>query len=79
MVHTNLGRSPWPEGAATRVASLVQGYVNLEFDLETGGRGQRAEAIERLVGQLFPGSGVAVVNNNAAAVLLVLNTLAELD
>ena len=77
VVHTNLGRSPWPAAAADRAASLTQRYLNLEFDLATGGRGQRGEALERLVGQLFPNVAVAVVNNNAAAVLLVLNTLAE--
>jgi len=77
VVHTNLGRSPWPATAARRVATLTQNYLNLEFDLETGSRGQRAEAIERLVGQMFPAAAVAVVNNNAAAVLLVLNTLAQ--
>ncbi len=77
VVHTNLGRSPWPAAAADRAAALAQRYLNLEFDLATGGRGQRGEALERLVGQLFPSAAVAVVNNNAAAVLLVLNTLAE--
>ena len=77
VVHTNLGRSPWPAAAADRVSTLSRRYMNLEFDLETGGRGQRGEAVERLVGQLFPAAAVAVVNNNAAAVLLVLNTLAE--
>ena len=76
IVHTNLGRSPWPAAAAERVAELSRRYLNLEFDLGTGGRGQRAVAIERLVAQLLPGAAVAVVNNNAAAVLLVLNTLA---
>ncbi len=76
VVHTNLGRSPWPAGAAERVAELSQRYLNLELDLASGGRGQRAEAIERLVSRLLPGAGTAVVNNNAAAVLLVLNTVA---
>jgi len=77
VVHTNLGRSPWPAAAAARVSELGQRYVNLEFDLESGGRGQRAVALERLVGELLPGTATAVVNNNAAAVLLTLNTLAE--
>lgn len=77
VVHTNLGRSPWPAAVAARTASLGQRYLNLEFDLEDGGRGQRAQAVESLVNQLLPGTEVVVVNNNAAAVLLVLNTLAE--
>ena len=77
VVHTNLGRSPWPAAATRRVAELSGRYLNLEFALSTGGRGQRAEAIERLFAQLLPGAAVAVVNNNAAAVLLVLNTVAQ--
>ena len=77
VVHTNLGRSPWPAAAAARAAGLGQRYLNLEFNLEDGGRGQRDKAVESLVNQLLPGTGVVVVNNNAAAVLLVLNTLAE--
>jgi L-seryl-tRNA(Ser) seleniumtransferase len=76
VVHTNLGRSPWP-AVAVQAAALAGRYLNLELDLEGGGRGQRAVAIERLVGELLDGAAAAVVNNNAAAVLLVLNTLAE--
>jgi L-seryl-tRNA(Ser) seleniumtransferase len=76
VVHTNLGRSPWPP-AAMQATALAGRYLNLELDLEDGGRGQRAVAIERLVGELLDGAAAAVVNNNAAAVLLVLNTLAE--
>lgn len=77
VVHTNLGRSPWPAAAAARTSQLGQRYLNLEFNLEDGSRGQRTEALESLVRELLPGTGVAVVNNNAAAVLLALNTLAE--
>jgi len=77
VIHTNLGRAPWPAAAAARTAELASRYLNLEFDLDSGGRGQRGEALERMVGQLLPGAAVAVVNNCAAAVLLVLNTLAE--
>ena len=76
VVHTNLGRSPWP-AVAVQAAALAGRYLNLELDLVGGGRGQRAVAIERLVGELLNGAAAAVVNNNAAAVLLVLNTLAE--
>lgn len=69
ILHTNLGRAPLPRAAS------VTGYSNLEFDLQTGKRGKRdahvAELIERLTGQ--PG---ILVNNNAAAVWLVLNELA---
>lgn len=77
VVHTNLGRSPWSPAAAARVADLARHYLNLEFDLVDGGRGERAAAIERMVAGLLPGAAVAVVNNCAAAVLLVLNTFAE--
>lgn len=77
IVHTNLGRAPWSEAAARRVAELAGGYLNLEIDLEVGRRGGRDEAVARLVARLLPGAAVAVVNNNAAAVLLVLNTLGE--
>jgi len=77
VVHTNLGRSPWSREAADRVASLARRYLDLEFDLEGGGRGGREAAVEHFVEQTLPGAGVCVVNNNAAAVLLVLNTFAE--
>ncbi|MFQ5743839.1 MAG: L-seryl-tRNA(Sec) selenium transferase [Acidobacteriota bacterium] len=77
IVHTNLGRSPWSAAAAERVASLSRHYLNLEFDLGGGTRGHRDAPVERLFQRLFPDSDVAVVNNNAAAVLLALNTLAD--
>jgi len=77
VIHTNLGRSPWVDAAATRTAEFSRRYVNLEFDLHSGGRGQRGEALERMMAQLLPGFATAVVNNCAAAVLLVLNTFAE--
>lgn len=77
VVHTNLGRSPWSAAAADRVAALSRRYLNLEFDIEAGKRGGRDAPVERLFHQILPDAGVAVVNNNAAAVLLVLNTLAD--
>jgi L-seryl-tRNA(Ser) seleniumtransferase len=77
VVHTNLGRSPWSEAAADRVSRLTRRYLNLEFDIEDGKRGSRDAPVERLFQQILPDTGVAVVNNNAAAVLLVLNTLAD--
>lgn len=77
VVHTNLGRSPWPAAAAARAASLAGRYLNLEFDLEEGRRGHRDRPVECLMERLFPGTATAVVNNNAAAVLLVLNTFAD--
>ncbi len=77
IVHTNLGRAPWSERAARRVAELAPAYTNLELDLERGARGRRDGALTRAIERLLPGADVAVVNNNAAAVLLVLNTFAE--
>ena len=77
VVHTNLGRSPWPASAAQRVAELATAYTNLEFDLDGGGRGGRETPVGSFLERLLPGYSVAVVNNNAAAVLLVLNTFAQ--
>lgn len=77
VVHTNLGRSPLPASALDRIAGLGGGYINLEYDLEKGERGKRDEGVRCLLRALFPGYDGLVVNNNAAAVLLALNTLAE--
>jgi L-seryl-tRNA(Ser) seleniumtransferase len=77
VVHTNLGRSPLPQSALDKLAELGGRYINLEFDLERGERGKRDEGIRRLLRLLFPGNDGLAVNNNAAAVLLALNTLAE--
>lgn len=77
LVHTNLGRAPLPEGAVERVVEAARGYVALEYDLALGERGSRGEHLARLGALLFPGCSLHAVNNNAAAVLLVLNTLAE--
>jgi L-seryl-tRNA(Ser) seleniumtransferase len=77
VIHTNLGRAPWPARAAARVAELATAYTNLEFDLDGGSRGGRARPVSRFLERLLPGAAVAVVNNNAAAVLLVLNTFAQ--
>lgn len=77
VVHTNLGRAPLPRGAAERVAAVASSYSNLEFDLESGGRGQRETHAERRLQRLLGSEASVVVNNNAAAVLLAVNTLAE--
>ena len=77
VVHTNLGRSPWSSAAAARVSELATAYQNLEYDLPSGSRGGRDRPIAGLFERLLPGVDVAVVNNNAAAVLLVLNTFAQ--
>jgi len=77
VVHTNLGRAPLPRAAAQRVAEIAAGYCNLEFDLEGGGRGRREVHAEGRLREMVGAEGVVVVNNNAAAVLLAVNTFAE--
>jgi len=74
VVHTNLGRAPWPQAAREAVSSLT-GYCNLEMDLETGRRGGRLDAVQRLMAQLTGAEACLVVNNCAAAVLLALTAL----
>ncbi len=81
ILHTNLGRAPLGQAALEHIATIAQGYSNVEFDLATGERGKRDVHVSRLLAKLLetPGREVStiVVNNNAAAVLLALNSLAE--
>ncbi|MDR3746954.1 MAG: L-seryl-tRNA(Sec) selenium transferase [Acidobacteriota bacterium] len=81
ILHTNLGRAPLSRAALERVTEIAQGYSNLEFDLATGERGKRDVHIDRLFAKLLSTAerqvSTIVVNNNAAAVLLTLNALAE--
>ena len=77
IIHTNLGRALLCPSAVKRLQELSCRYLNLEFSMEEGKRGARDLPVERLISRLFPGKSCLVVNNNAAAVLLVLNTLAE--
>jgi L-seryl-tRNA(Ser) seleniumtransferase len=76
VIHTNLGRAPLPAAALEKALELGTRYVNLEFDLEKGERSSRNNILDKNIQRLFPGYQSVVVNNNAAAVMLVLNTFA---
>jgi len=81
ILHTNLGRAPLSESVIDHIRETAGRYTNLEFNVEAGQRGKRDVHVDRLFQKLLAGHGHAVstivVNNNAAAVLLALNTLAD--
>ena len=77
VVHTNLGRSLLAREAMDHMLSVAGGYSNLEFDLKAGKRGSRYAAVEGIVCELCGSEAAMVVNNNAGAVLLCLETLAK--
>jgi len=77
ILHTNLGRAPLGKEMLTAVQNSLQGYTNLEYDLAEGSRGKRGEIVEKLLCTLSHSEKSLVVNNNAGAIFLILNTLAK--
>lgn len=77
IIHTNLGRSKLPKSAQENIVKLLASYSNLEYNLEAGERGLRYSHIEEKLKKITGAEAALVVNNNAAAVMLVLDTLSK--
>jgi L-seryl-tRNA(Ser) seleniumtransferase len=77
ILHTNLGRAPISREHMGHIAGIASGYSNLEYDLEAGGRGARYAHFEELLCRLTGAEAAMAVNNNAAAVMLILSSLAK--
>ncbi|MCB9422142.1 MAG: L-seryl-tRNA(Sec) selenium transferase [Ardenticatenaceae bacterium] len=77
IVHTNLGRAPLSQAAVAAVQAVSAGYSTLEFDLDSGKRGSRSVHAENLITKITGAEAATAVNNNAAAVLLMLMTLCQ--
>lgn len=77
VVHTNLGRSLLSEDALDHIYEISTNYSNLEFDLETNGRGIRYDHVEEIIKKITGAEAALVVNNNAAAVIITLKAMCE--
>lgn len=77
LLHTNLGRAPMSEAAVSAAAELASGYGNVELDVTTGDRGRRNQAVEEYLRLTTGAEAALVVNNNAAALFLILFVLAQ--
>ena len=77
VLHTNLGRAKLSTAAVQAIQSVAQDYNTLEYNLEKGSRGSRYSHVEKLISKLTGAEDAMVVNNNAAAVMLVLSTMAR--
>ncbi len=77
IIHTNLGRAVLPAAVLDHMRAMATHYCNLEYDLKAGERGHRDLHAERLLARFFNVESACVVNNNAAAVMLMINTFAE--
>jgi L-seryl-tRNA(Ser) seleniumtransferase len=77
VIHTNLGRAPLPKKVLENVVKIAEGYSNLEYDIEKGQRGKRYSHIKELIQEITGAEDCLVVNNNAAAVLLCLSSIAK--
>lgn len=77
IIHTNLGRSIVPQFALDRIGQVSKGYMNLEYNIEKGERGSRYDHLRKIVCELTGAEDALLVNNNAAAVFLMLNTFCQ--
>lgn len=77
VLHTNLGRAPLSQAIKEQVWSIAEHYSTLEYNLETGKRGSRYAHVDEIIKKITGAESALVVNNNAAAVLLILSTLAK--
>ncbi len=77
VLHTNLGRAPLGSAVTDDIASTVKSYCNIEFDLATGRRGKRTAHVRPVLRYLTGAEDIVVVNNNAAAIILTLHSLAH--